>query len=194
MENNLEQQYDLAVKSGEIERQAFLDALQTAHPVNGVRKLRYVPMKVCNFTKGDMTIHINGKCGVREIYAFDKAFNQSFENFLGIALEHEAHHVRQSQCNYRHFMIFSHMMSDAVAGDYAKAILELPAYLHQTTDLCKHHLDFEGNTELGARINYFEEQMKSEAAKLNVNWRRDLFRVLCPSPFDDIVRWRYAVS
>ena len=77
---------------------------------------------------------------------------------------------------------------------YFGAQSELPAYIAQ--------VNAKGLWQLGdrevmrlSRIAYLLEKiMKEEAKKLGRDWRRDLSKILCPSPFDDPVREKYSLD
>lgn len=133
------------------------------------------------------------KLGEQRLFIFDRAFQEPFINFMSMFLYHELHHARQYKSkSCRRFCGDFLTRKNPDYSIYQSAVVELPAYLNQFK--VRGEFSIKDYTEYKDMINKLEAQIKKQAKQLGRDWKRDLSQVLCPSPYDDVVREVYGID
>jgi hypothetical protein len=136
-----------------------------------------------------------GKILWAKVVFYPVAFKDDFVNFMNNFHCHELHHISQHRSNPIEINRRSLRREKFPQEDlYFGAQGEIPAYMAQLFTPGFWRLDEDVVKRLNKTIYSLERTMKEEAARLGKDWRRDLSKVLCPSPFDDAVREKYSLD
>ena len=181
-------------------RQEFIDAIDLGDLGKLVNRRVYVP-----FTRKEDEPHLmtlTAQIDLKDfnlegtvLKVFKRAFEEQFYFFMNCMLLHEGHHARQYQG--RECRVFGTDILKAHNDElfsYRSNVVEIPAYLNQLTAKSNFPLRWLDRVRYYLHLQGLDSSMKSQAKKFGQDWKKDLSKVLCPSPYDDIVRERYGVD
>jgi hypothetical protein len=187
-------------------RQKFLEGLDLKDFCKGTR-LEYVPndlLGVSYFSNTPANVKMYtitrfsnfpmGKILWGKVLVYPIAFKDDFTNFMSNFHCHELHHVRQHHSNpIETARLVNRRKNFPIEDLYFGAQVEIPAYLAQIHTNSKWKLEENRVVGLNKIVYLLEKTVKEEAKKLGKDWRKDLSKILCRSPYDDIVRQRYSL-
>lgn len=201
-----ESEYCLAKEDPRL-RQEFIESIDLGDAKKLIRLIKYSHKRdisqdygqVSKWTENLMTFsyimgHANfNRTTLLEVYK--PAFNEQFYFFMNSFLHHELHHARQAHLDYgRKFR--EQLFNQGNKFDaYLELLIEIPAFHNQLIvkgELALKELEISHyNSDLLPKLDVY---MKKQAMELNRDWKRDLSQVLCPSPYDDVVREVYGID
>jgi hypothetical protein len=184
-------------------RQEFIDALDFGKDRKLIDRVKYVDrVDASKDYTGERTekeclmsfmpfIQLNNSKGFcassKNIYFYQGIFTEDFLFFMNSTYAHELHHARQLAEKINTFCLYN------LFGGYFQTLAELPAWLNQTASQERFPLNHEDLDATTCTIECIEKHMQSKATELGRDWKKDLSRILCVSPNDDIVRARYSL-
>jgi hypothetical protein len=201
--------YRTAQKGNAKVRQEFIDAIDLGEDKKLIKSIKYVST---NFEEEipllgesvltvmalqptlDIIILTGGKVGALEIYP--TAYEYVYTDFMNSLCHHELTHARKI-VNHRiestAGAIFTGLFRKSME-DYFEVLEEIPAYMSQLSSTAFFQPTTELRVETAKLIGELEDFVTIKSQKFDRDYRRDLSKILCPSPYDDAVRKRYGID
>jgi hypothetical protein len=204
-----ESDYKTAQQGNAKVRRDFVKAINLGRDERLVSKREYLPITKNSFsyfsTQGNSPAlmnlsvvldRIDYRLGETTLQVFPDAFHHDYDYFMNSILHHELHHARPYQNpKYRFFVGNILCFGNKPLNNYSDRLAEIPAFMNQVSARRNFPLCQEDQQSITENIlPSILDIIKSQAKKLGRDWKEDLTRVLCPSPYDDIVREKYSLE
>ncbi len=191
-------------------RQEFLDAIDLEDAGEFVRRINYEidddanTSMDCGFNYDVMYNYSRILSPIKPlrksiIRVFPIAFkNYSYEFFLSVLIDHEGHHARQDFQRPIYSAKLTNQRSSTHTKpelrDYLETLQEIPAEWNQLEKATKRNLSQKERSNTVSKINSYRGLVSSYAAVFGRDWKLDLSKILCNSPYDDTLREVYGIN
>jgi hypothetical protein len=196
-------------------RQEFLDAINLEDTEEFISRIKYMGNQ--EIEEDDLNTCMDCRFNLRLMENFPKILSQikplrkaiirvfpaafkyySYEFFLSVLIDHEGHHARQDFQKPVHSARLTMQKispnTKTELRDYLETLPEIPAEWNQLEKATKRNLSQKERDSVTVRINNYKGLVSSYAPVFGRDWKADLSKILCNSPYDGTVREIYGIN